>query len=1195
MKKYTYLLFLLMVSNSNILGQVKTLSENNFIYTSSPKKAVQENNFMLLLPSEVNQSVTYFDGLGRSMNNIVLSEGTGGSDIVTYIGYDDLGRQSKEYLPYARPYQGNALWEWTALTLTNQFYNTSKYEYTLNPFSEKQFDASPLNRVLQQAAPGNDWDLTTGHTIKLNYESNIVGEVKAYTVALSLANSTYFPSLSLSTVNGGFYLENQLQKTVTKDENWIASDGKNRTTEEFKNKEGQIVLKRTYSNYTNPIRSEVAHDTYYIHDKYGNLTYVLPPKSEGLTDVNTLNNLCYQYKYDYRNRLVEKKLPGKEWEYFIYDKLDRPILTQDANLRLTKKWLFTKYDVFGRVVYTGDYVNATVGQITRAEMQTLVDATTILFETKLTTGITINGTTVYYSNNAFPNINTANINLFTINYYDNYTFDNDGLALPSTSYGQAVINYDDSNRLLTKGLSTGSKVRILGTNTWTTSLVGYDAKGRSIYLASKNNYLSTTNTVKSQLSFSGQTLETTSTHLKGGTTTTIVDVFTYNHVGSLLSQKQTINSQAQETIVENTYDELGQLVSKGVGGKTTVSNRLQTIDYKYNIRGWLKNINDVNTIGGNDLFAFQIKYNDIADVTKKLYNGNISQTLWKTNNTDSTLKNYTYTYDALNRLTDATDNLGKFNESLGYDKNGNITNLNRLGNLDVNATTFGTMDNLVYTYDNANTGNQLIKVEDTGSTEGFKNGINSPVEYTYDNNGNMLTDLNKGIAGITYNYLNLPTQVTIGGANINYVYDATGAKQQKIVSGISTDYAGVFIYENNVMKFFSQPEGYVAKNATTGNFDYIYQYKDHLGNVRLSYGDGNNDGLVNTGEIVEESNYYPFGLKQKGYNNVTGSLGNATAQKYKYNGKELQDELGLNMYDYEFRQYMPDIGRFASIDPMADFVNYQSQYVYGDNNPVMYMDENGLGIFRFLGNLFGRAGRSIGSIFAGNSCSCKSGGSTSLADSWNRPDFPGVNTFINNLFDGNGGSNNNRTATVGTSGEGQRGKLEANELSSVGIAMGESSIEPVNINIPNYYTPAIKKDSPRENTPMFNGRAITSSPIKINKTIEFDGSSTKMKINYSDRTINALVKTLIDYPQLVVSISVNVSVPDDPSINWSTGVWVDKQKGTLNSLQSGRAKAIMNFLIKRGVKPGQINTQRGSIQTDLELPRTTFKLINTRR
>ena len=90
-----------------------------------------------------------------------------------------------------------------------------------------------------------------------------------------------------------------------------------------------------------------------------------------------------------------------------------------------------------------------------------------------------------------------------------------------------------------------------------------------------------------------------------------------------------------------------------------------------------------------------------------------------------------------------------------------------------------------------------------------------------------------------------------------------------------------------------------------------YELTDHLGNVRLSYTDNDGNGTIAQNEIVEESNYYPFGLKHKGYNNVVNSLGNASAQKWGYNGKELSEELEhkimyrlnpalINVFDKDF-------------------------------------------------------------------------------------------------------------------------------------------------------------------------------------------------------------------------------------------------------------------------------------------------------
>jgi len=151
-------------------------------------------------------------------------------------------------------------------------------------------------------------------------------------------------------------------------------------------------------------------------------------------------------------------------------------------------------------------------------------------------------------------------------------------------------------------------------------------------------------------------------------------------------------------------------------------------------------------------------------------------------------------------------------------------------------------------------------------------------------------------------------------------------KVRKVFGTETTDYLDGFQYTNSVLKFFPTAEGYF--NVETGK--YVYNYTDHLGNVRLSYAK-NGAGT----EIIEESNYYPFGLKHEGYNALTGN----PAYKYKYNGKELQES---GMYDYGARIYMPDIGRWGVVDPLAEKSRRWSNYTYTYNNPIMFIDPTGM-------------------------------------------------------------------------------------------------------------------------------------------------------------------------------------------------------------------------------------------------------------
>ncbi len=933
-----------------------TLSSNqNYVLTRTYQERMPSFNANTAQEGDVIERVTYFDGLGRPMQHIGIKSGAQDKkDIITHIDYDAFGRQDKDWLPYHESTGSIGSYRGDRATATNTYYqNNYPDDFTgvslanINAYSQKDLEPSPLNRVLKQAAPGKDWKLGNGHEIEFVYQSNTGTEVRYYEVAFNPTSNTESPVLSGGTA---YYAAGELHKTITKDENHDGTTSKAHTTEEFKDKQGRVVLKRIYGTSVvgGSSQTNVAHDTFYVYDDFGNLTFVLPPKSEaqgGLPTSSELSELCYQYKYDYRNRLVEKKIPGKGWEYIIYDTQDRPVMTQDANLRAQNQWLFTKYDVFSRVVYTGLHTNTT--HTTRSAMQSHFSSTnntaTELYESKVASGTGYDDS--YYTNANFPN---ASITLYTVNYYDDYSFDTDGLSLPQAAEGQTVVNHNNNSKALTRGLATGSRVKVLETSHWITTITGYDDRGRSIYTASKNNYLSTTDTSANKLDFIGKVDKTTITHTKGtNPAITTIDDYIYDHEGRLIRQKQTINDLEEETIVDNTYDNLGQLETKGVGSKSSRANRLQEVDYTYNVRGWLTQINNPAALG-SDLFAFKINYNATSHSGTKLYNGNIAETEWRTANTDNGLKWYKYNYDALNRITsgiDHTSNQDYKLHSVQYDKNGNISFLERRGHTNSGATTFGVMDRLWYGYD----GNRLLKVSDTGNkTYGFKDGINTGDDYTYDTNGNMLTDANKGIStNITYNHLNLPTQVVLGGGNISYIYDASGVKLEKVVtegsSVTTTTYAGNYVYEDtgsgDLLKFFNHTEGYVDVNGS--GYSYVYQYKDNVGNVRLSYSDSNGNGSIDPStEILEENSFYPFGLKHKGYNNIINSSN--VALDWKFQGQELTEDLGLNVYEWKYRVSDPAIGRFWQIDPLAEDYEWMTTYQFSSNQPIHAPELEGL-------------------------------------------------------------------------------------------------------------------------------------------------------------------------------------------------------------------------------------------------------------
>ncbi len=307
----------------------------------------------------------------------------------------------------------------------------------------------------------------------------------------------------------------------------------------------------------------------------------------------------------------------------------------------------------------------------------------------------------------------------------------------------------------------------------------------------------------------------------------------------------------------------------------------------------------------------------------------------------------------MNRLKDASyqkssSELHNYDENLTYDKNGNILTLLRYTHNSDGQIGAMKMDELTYDY-KSSTSNQLMRVTESTSgnaSRGFVDGNTTGDDYVYDANGNMTVDKNKKITSIVYNHLNLPTKIVFPTGNIVYFYTASGQKVQKVVTEnttvTTTDYLGGYQYQNTVLQFFPTAEGYVKNTPVSGTntYSYVFNYTDHLGNVRVSYAQNLSTNALT---ILDENNYYPFGLKHDGYNPIAP----APEYKYKFNGKELQDEnIGgnqLNLYDYGARNYDPALGRWMNVDPLAEQMRRWSPYNYVFNNPLRFIDPDGMG------------------------------------------------------------------------------------------------------------------------------------------------------------------------------------------------------------------------------------------------------------
>jgi RHS repeat-associated core domain len=866
---------------------------------------------VFLLPAANSTAITtiqYVDGLGRPVQTVQQGVTPTGADLVDLTEYDDLGRESKKWLPI--PVSGNNGNIMAAESFTG---TASSYYNDQNPYLQTEYETSPLNRVIARQGAGQDWS-NAQRKNQIDYQTNVASDVRLYQVTGN------------AVAQNGYYTRGTLYVTQ-------ATDEEQHVVYEFKDQQGRVVLKRAVAETGN-------HDTYYIFDDYGDLRFVLPPKAEGAVGATTLSQLAYQYQYDSRHRCVAKKLPGADWINMVYDNADRLVLSQDGNQRDSSWCSFTKYDVLGRVIQTGILKGVSSG------LQSEVATYKNIVVTESRTGSND------YTNTSQPITNTT---ILTVNYYDNYNYPGAIAAVLAKGFDPPYLTSSKTNT----GMLTGSKVALMDnpTQKLVTTLY-YDDHARPVQ-ALATNHLGGVDYEYFRYSFTGQPLRKRHEHKSPYVADTITEdyTFTYDQANRLLNTYHKLNNRKDSVLLSSlTYDELGRVSNK------SLHSGLESINYGYNIRGWIKSITSPK-------FAETLYYQDQLDGKPTCFNGNISAVKW--GNAATQDKKYYFSYDNLNRLTNAVYSPYQiYSEQVtGYDKNGNILGITRTGwvfNRANNTVMPGLIDNLFLSY----TGNQLTNINDAVLyLANIPLGLNDYeiFPYTtsnifkYDKNGNQTVNRDKRISWMKYNSLNLPQKIQFYNGNKNeYSHDAAGVKHQSrylsstvsmqipmasttentanITLSSKTDYCGNYIYENGVLKRILTPEGYILTTGATSKWQYTYALKDHQGNTRYQFA---SDSLSRpTSKVytyLGATDYYPFGMEMSDNYGKLSSYG-----PYLYNNKEMDRMNGLNMLDYGARWYDGTIGRWSAVDPLAEKRNWDSPFSYCGNNPFNRIDPTGM-------------------------------------------------------------------------------------------------------------------------------------------------------------------------------------------------------------------------------------------------------------
>lgn len=922
--KFFAVMIVAILLSSIVCGQalVSNPSNNqNYILTTVPRTAGIKNVNSIYTNAQniftVSQTIQYSDGLGRPVQSIQVMGSPTFKDVVQPIAYDQFGREAIKYEPYAVTGVSDGSFKANAINDQKAFYNSAvtpaSVTKTAFPFAQTVFEQAPLNRITEQGAAGDNWQpagtvgtTNPGHTNKIGYTSNNALAwttdqdhslvVPMYNVSITTTTTNGVTLISRSLTSNGNYSAGELIVTVSKDENWVS--GRAGTTEEYRDINGRVVLKRIYNNLNNVLQEL---STYYVYDNLGNLCFVLTPGSNAdnaLPTQTLLDNFCYQYQYDGRNRLIGKKVPSKGWEYTVYNQLDQTVATQDANQRAKNQWLIKKYDAMARVIGSFLWTNGNTA-ISQGQLQYNVKTqNSALWEARDYT----NNTTVYptgYVIGSYPNTGLVALSL---NYYDDYNY---GVLPTKYVYQQVSAQFAATASNMTEGLLVATRNVVLNTITasqpdmlWTINY--YDDLGRVVqtygqhYLGGTvniNNY----DQLSTSYNFNNQISGTLRKHFNSASTTTAALTanlkYTFDQIGRKLNSSEQINGGSNIILSSVVYDEVGQVAAKKLHSENNGTTYLQTVSYSYNERGWL-------TQSSAPLFAMQLQYNAGSSPQ---YNGNITSQLWGT--PGNLTKSYSYTYDKLNRLLSGVNNEGYSEQSITYDVMGNIQTLNRLA--PGSAAT-----NLTYTY----ASNNLQAISGLTTTN-----------YGFDSNGNMNYDArNKN--NISYNLADLPQTVT-GNSNITYVYDVTGLKLRRISTNTgTTDYDGGIQYDNGAISFIQTEEGRALVSG--GTVSYEYYLSDNLGNTRI--------GFVNSGgtaSVVQQDDYYPFGKE-------IPRFANGIKNDYLFNAKELQEETGE--LDYSRRFYDPIIGRFTTVDPMSEKSRRFAVYAYCENNPIRNIDPDGM-------------------------------------------------------------------------------------------------------------------------------------------------------------------------------------------------------------------------------------------------------------
>ena len=867
------------------------------------------------------EKTSYIDGLARIAEEVSRTSASGFPSVVTLQEYDGFGRASSSYLPLALDSDNGGAYVTPDAAKGRVFLTYSDVYADSYP----EYEPTPRGRVTANNGPGSPWR-TRGRKEEVSY---LVGT----TSGGGLCTCNCYEVASASSLRKrGVYGAGELSVVRTDDE-----DGN--VSLVFTDKWGREVLHRRV------IAGSSYADTYYVYDNLGLLRYVLSPEaSSSLSSDGTwsdsdavLQGLAYIYKYDSRGRRTFSKLPGAGAVYLRYDRSDRQVFSQDAVQRTDGLWTFTLPDFLGR-----ECVRGTAALTETAVASAATSVPTVTFTTS-SSGSALGGYTV--SGVTLPQDRT----LLSVRYHDSYSFLSllpsataSGLAVSTLSgYGTA---WPSNSSPGAKGLQTGSRTFVVGDgSSFSAEAVYYDWRSQPVQKHCID-HRGTREDLFLNLSFTGKTVASRKVVTpSGGAATVVTREMSYDGWDRLAGEVTTVSGGGADATdrVTYSYDDVGRMTGRTYGEPGSAGSTAETLSY--NARGWL-------TGQASPVYSSTLRYTDPSRTsTAGRYGGSISEWSWS-RGSGSEMQTYAFSYDGLNRLTGSKRYIGSstaatdaFTEQgLEYDRNGNIKALVRYGQGAADPE-----DDLLFTL----SGNRIWSISNSGSNGSGK----TYSAFAYDANGNTTHDGRTG-QDLVWNALNLLSGATVteGGVTstlATYTWLADGTKYStERPDGSGYVYKGELIYTKapggalTLDCVLTTGGRIVAERDTDGTlsgYSVRHHIRDHLGSVRAV-----TDG--STGEVLETSDYLPFGTRWALTGGTQGATSTITdpSNRWRYSGKEEQQALNpaLSLLDYGARMYDPALARWLTPDPLAEKYMQWSPYGYCIGNPIRMTDDGGLDI-----------------------------------------------------------------------------------------------------------------------------------------------------------------------------------------------------------------------------------------------------------